>query len=267
MPLLAETVVKEYHLTYPELHTHRERIISELQKEEERFEKTLEKGLREFSKMAKKGAIDGVGAFLLFQSYGFPLEMTEELADEQGIPVDTEGFFAEFQKHQKLSKKGAEKKFKGGLADLSPETIKLHTATHLLNEALRRVIDRNIAQRGSNITPERLRFDFSFDRKLTPDELKAVEDEVNRVIQQGLDVVRKEMPKEEAAKIGAQMEFGQKYPDVVSVYCIGDYSKEFCGGPHVKNTKEIGHFKIVKEQSVAAGVRRIKAVIREEPEK
>ena len=171
------------------------------------------------------------------------------------------GFLAEYEKHKELSRSGAEKKFKGGLADASPLVIRMHTATHLLNEALRKVISPSIHQRGSNITPERLRFDFSFERKLTPEEVKKVEDEVNRVIKANLTVIRKEMKREEAEKFGAEKEFGQKYPDIVSVYFVGDYSKEFCGGPHVTHTKEIGQFKILKEESVAAGVRRIKAII------
>jgi alanyl-tRNA synthetase len=257
-------IIKMYKESYPILQKKKDFIISELKKEEEKFGTTLEKGLREFEKMSSKN-ITGKDAFLLFQSYGFPLEMTEEMADEKKIKVDVEGFLAEYEKHQKLSRSGAEKKFKGGLADLSPETTKLHTATHLLNEVLRKVISPDIKQKGSNITPERLRFDFSFDRKLTPEEIKKVEDEVNRVIKAGMKVDRKEMTKDEAIKIGAQMEFGQNYPNIVSVYFVGDYSKEFCGGPHVKNTKEIGHFRIVKEQSSAAGVRRIKAVIVDEP--
>ncbi len=258
---LAEIVVKDYGGYYTELPQNKERIFTELQKEEQKFAQTLEKGLKEFEKMADKGDISGKEAFLLFQSYGFPLEMTEELADEKKVKVDAEGFLAEFQKHQELSRKGAEQKFKGGLADLSPETIRLHTATHLLNEALRKIIDPEIKQRGSNITPERLRFDFSFDRKLTPEEIKKVEDEVNRVIKKNLPVVCKEMTKEQAVKIGAEMEFGQKYPAKVTVYFMGDYSKEFCGGPHVKNTKEVGKFKIIKEEACSTGVRRIKAVV------
>lgn len=264
LPELAEIIIKDYGDYYTELKKNKEKILEELKKEEEKFERTIEKGLKEFEKMSSRN-ITGEQAFLLFQSYGFPLEMTEELADENKIKVDVEGFLAEYEKHQKLSQKGAEKKFKGGLADLSPETTKLHTATHLLNEALRKVIDPEIKQRGSNITPERLRFDFSFDRKLSDEEIKKVEEEVNRVIESGLKVERKEMDKEEALKISAQMEFGQKYPDMVSVYFVGDYSKEFCGGPHVKNTKEIGHFKIIKEQSSSSGVRRIKAVVSDEP--
>jgi len=257
---IVELIVDMYKSDYPILNEQKKFIIEELKKEEEKFERTLEKGLREFEKMATKD-ISGKDAFLLFQSYGFPLEMTEEMADEKKVKVDVEAFFKEYEDHKKLSRTGAEKKFKGGLADLSPETTKLHTATHLLNEALRKVIDSNIKQRGSNITPERLRFDFSFDRKLTKEELQAVEDEVNKVISEGVDVVRKEMSIKEAENLGAQKEFGQKYPDTVSVYFVGDYSKEFCGGPHVENTKEIGHFKIVKEQSSSAGVRRIKAVV------
>ena len=235
-------------------------IFEELRKEQEKFKKTLEKGLREFSRIPQHH-LSGQEAFLLFQSYGFPLEMTQELAAEQGKTVDGEGFRAEFEKHQQLSRVGAEQKFKGGLADASQETTRLHTATHLLNEALRKIISPTIKQRGSNITAERLRFDFNFDRKLTAEEVKAVEDEVNRVVQQDLKVVRKEMPLAEAEKIGAEKEFGHKYPEKVSVYFVGDYSKEFCGGPHVQHTSELGHFKITKEESCAAGVRRIKAVV------
>ena len=253
LSVLAELVVRDYSDYYSELKKNKQRVAEELQKEEEKFEKTLEKGLREFEKMVAQGNISGQEAFLLFQSYGFPLEITEELAEEKKIKVDVEGFLKEFQQHQELSRKGAEQKFKGGLADISQETVRLHTATHLL--------DPKIKQRGSNITPERLRFDFSSDRKLTPEEIKKVEDEVNRVIKKNLPVVCKEMSKDQAVKIGAEMEFGQKYPDKVTVYFVGDYSKEFCGGPHVKNTKEVGKFKIVKEEACSAGVRRIKAVV------
>ena len=258
---LAEVVVGDYALMYPELVKNKERIYLELHKEEERFEHTLEKGLHEFEKMVSLGNISGINAFLLFQSYGFPLEMTEELAREKGIQVDVKEFLAEYEKHKELSREGAEKKFKGGLADTSEIVVKMHTATHLLNEALRKVISPTIHQRGSNITSERLRFDFNFDRKLTPEEVKKVEEEVNRVIHLGLAVRREEMDLEEAKMLGAQAEFGVKYPDRVSVYFVGDYSKEFCGGPHVSNSREIGHFKILKEEAVAAGVRRIKAVV------
>ncbi len=260
LPELAVLFINDYAEFYPELEQNSEKIREELKKEEEKFERTLEKGLKEFEKMAT-APISGKDAFLLFQSYGFPLEMTEELADEHNIPVDAEGFFKEFEEHQAKSRTATEGKFKGGLADLSEDTIKLHTATHLLNEALRKVVSSDIHQRGSNITPERLRFDFNFDRKLTPEEVKAVEDEVNRVIKNDFKVIRKEMSLKDAEKLGAEKEFGQKYPDRVSVYFVGDYSKEFCGGPHVQHTAEIGHFKIVKEESCAAGVRRIKAIV------
>lgn len=258
---LAKIVVKEYGNLYPELGNNQTRIYDELQKEEEKFEQTLEKGLGEFEQLAVKGNLSGVNAFLLFQSYGFPLEMTEELAAEKKIKVDVKGFLAEYEKHKELSRIRADKKFKGGLADNSPIVIRMHTATHLLNEVLRKVISPKIHQRGSNITPERLRFDFSFERKLTPEELKKVEEEMNQVIKLDLKVVRKEMPREQAEKLGAEKEFGAKYPDIVSVYFVGDYSKEFCGGPHVTHTVEIGKFRILKEESVAAGVRRIKAVV------
>ncbi len=258
---LAEEVVKEYSSFYPELERNQQQLFSELPKEEDKFEQTLEKGLKELERMANQGDISGVNAFLLFQSYGFPLEMTEEMAAEKGIKVDIKGFLAEYEKHKELSRLGAEKKFKGGLADTSPLVVRMHTATHLLNEALRKVISPAIHQRGSNITPERLRFDFSFERKLTPEEIKKVQEEVNRVIKANLTVIRKELPFKDAEKLGAEKEFGQKYPDKVSVYFVGEYSKEFCGGPHVQHTNEIGKFRIVKEESVAAGVRRIKAVV------
>ena len=258
---IAHVIVNEYVDLYPELKENKERIFLELKKEEERFSQTLDNGLKEFEKISAQGNISGKDAFLLFQSYGFPLEMTQELADEKKIKVDAQGFQQEFTKHQELSRVGAEQKFKGGLADNSPQTIKMHTATHLLNEALRKVISSHIHQRGSNITMERLRFDFNFDRKLTPEEVKKVEDEVNRIINLDLKVIRKEMPYPEAVKLGAEAEFGVKYPEKVSVYFVGDYSKEFCGGPHVTHTKEIGRFKITKEEAVAAGMRRIKAVV------
>jgi alanyl-tRNA synthetase len=254
---IAKEVIKIYKDEY---HFDTNFIFTELKNEQEKFKKTLEKGLREFAKLSSNN-ISGKDAFLLFQSYGFPLEITEELAKEKGIKVDSKSFQKEFEQHQKLSRVGAEQKFKGGLSDASEETTKLHTATHLLNEALRKVVSSDIKQRGSNITAERLRFDFSFDRKLTSQEVQAVEDEVNRVIGLGLQVQRKEMPLNEAEKLGAQKEFGHKYPNTVSVYFVGDYSKEFCGGPHVQNTNDLGHFKIKKEQSSAAGVRRIKAIL------
>lgn len=259
---LGKVVIKSYGDFYLELEKNKLIIIEELVKEEDKFALTLEKGLRVFEKLsAENEMISGADAFLLFQSYGFPLEMTQELALEQNISVDEKGFKEEFEKHQELSRTASAGKFKGGLSENSPKTTRLHTATHLLNEALRRIIDPEIKQRGSNITPERLRFDFSFDRKLTSIEIKKVEDEINKVIKRGLDIRCEEMSKEDAIKIGAQMEFGAKYPNKVSVYFVGDYSKEFCGGPHINNTKELGKFKILKEESSSAGVRRIKAVL------
>ena len=230
--------------------------------EEEKFNKTLSKGLSKLDKMIKDNKISGTEAFLLFQSFGFPIEMTEELAKEKGIKVDRKGFDEEFQKHQELSRQGAEKRFKGGLADHSEETTKLHTATHLLNQALREILKKpDIFQKGSNITPERLRFDFNFDRKVTPEELKKVEDWVNQRIKEELPVIREELTVEEAKKKGAQGVFEHKYGEKVFVYSIGDKSIEICGGPHIKNTKELKYFKIKKEESIAAGVRRIKAVL------
>ncbi len=261
---IAEIIIADYGDYYTELTKNKERILSELDKEEDKFSKTIETGLKEFNKMAAlSDMISGKDAFLLFQSYGFPLEMTQELAQEQGISVDEAVFKREFEQHQELSRTAAVGMFKGGLSENSPQTTRLHTATHLLNEALRRVISKDIHQKGSNITAERLRFDFNFDRKLTLEEVKKVEDEVNRVIKQAIVVRREEMTVQEAKLLGAQMEFGVKYPDRVSVYFVGDYSKEFCGGPHVQNTKEIGVFKITKEEACAAGVRRIKATIEE----
>ncbi len=263
---LAEIVIKMYKEDYPLLHDKKEFILDNLNSEQEKFKRTLEKGLNKFSRLAEKGNISGTDAFLLFQSYGFPIEMTEELAKEKNIKVDTKSFEEEYNKHQELSRKGAEQKFKGGLSDASEETTKLHTTTHLLNEALKKVLKNpDIAQRGSNITPERLRFDFNFDRKLTPEEIKAIEDEVNKAIQAKMKVVREEMKTEDAFNSGAKGEFGTKYPEKVSVYTIGNnYSKEICMGPHVKNTSELGKFKIKKEESSSAGVRRIKAVLLKE---
>jgi alanyl-tRNA synthetase len=257
---LAVIVVDMYKERYDELARNKDFIISELKKEDDKFRKTLEKGLHEFEKIAKD-KISGKDAFLLFQSYGFPFELTKELAVEKKIKVDEKGFDEEFKNHQELSRVGAEKKFKGGLGDTSEMSIKLHTATHLLNEALRTVVSKNISQKGSNITPERLRFDFNLDRKMTPEEIKKVEEIVNKKIKEAILVKREEMSVEQAKKKGAQAEFGAKYGEKVSVYSINDFSVEICAGPHVKNTSELGTFKIIKEESVAAGVRRIKAVL------
>ncbi len=258
---IVNEVINNYKKDYPELEKNKNFILDELNKEEDRFLKTLESGLKIFERISKEKNISGKKAFLLFQSYGFPLEMTVELAKEKGIKVDEEGFYEEYKKHQELSRKGSEKKFKGGLADTSYESTKLHTATHLLAEALRRILKKEIIQKGSNITPERLRFDFNFDRKLTDEEIKKVEDLVNKKIKENLPVKKEEMTLDEAKKIGAQGVFEERYGNKVYVYSIDDFSKEICGGPHVKNTKELGKFKIIKQKSVAAGVRRIKAVL------
>jgi alanyl-tRNA synthetase len=226
--------------------------------EEEKFLKTLEEGLKEFEK--------GINPFILFTTYGFPIELTEELAKEKGQKIDLEDFNKKLKEHQELSRTASAGMFKGGLADNDPKTIKLHTAHHLLLAGLKAIVDPNIKQRGSNITEERLRMDFVCEHKLTDEEKKKVEDWVNDRIKEKLSVIRREIPLSEAEKIGAEMEFGTKYPDVVSVYFIEDkegnaISKEFCGGPHVSNTGELGNFKIQKEEAVAQGIRRIKAVL------
>jgi alanyl-tRNA synthetase len=255
---LAGIVVENYKSQYPELGENIDKVISELAKEEEKFRKTLENGLKEFEK--------GEDPFVLFTTYGFPIELTLELAKEKGKTVDLIAFDRKMKAHQAESRKGAEHKFKGGLADTDPKTVRLHTAHHLLLAALQEVLGKSVKQRGSNITQERLRIDFAFDRKMTDEEKKKVEDIVNTKIKEGLDVVKKEMPKAEAEKMGAEMEFGAKYGDMVSVYIICDkderaFSAEFCGGPHISNTSELGHFKIQKEEASSAGVRRIKAVL------
>jgi alanyl-tRNA synthetase len=263
---IAKVVIEIYKEDYPELEKNKEFILTQIKKEETKFRNTLSQGIKNFFEIVKKEKyISGKNAFLLFQSFGFPIEMTKELAKENNIEVDEKGFEEEFKKHQEISRVGAEKKFKGGLADTSEKTTRLHTATHLLNEAIRRVLGRgDIVQKGSNITPERLRFDFNFDRKLTDEEIKKIEDLVNEKIKEGLPVKREFMTIEEAKRRGAQAVFEHKYDEIVSVYSIGDFSIEVCGGPHVNNTREVGRFKIIKEESVAAGIRRIKAIVLDE---
>lgn len=253
---------------YQELHRNHKFIFQELEEEENRFREVIEKGLKKFNELANDTLISGKEAFLLFQSYGFPIEMTQELANEKGIKVDLEEFNEEFKRHQDLSRAASAGQFKSGLADDSETARKLHTATHLLNEALRHVLSNDIKQKGSNITPERLRFDFNFPRKLAPDEIKKVEELINQKIKEALNVKKEEIPLQDALNTGAQAEFGTKYPEMVCVYTIEDpkekqgwFSKEICTGPHVSNTKELGHFHIIKEESIAAGVRRIKAVV------
>jgi len=255
---IALVVVDIYKNVYPELLLNKDFIINNLKQEEEKFEKTLEHGLKEFEK--------GVDPFILFTSYGFPIELTIELAREKGIEINIDDFNKKMEEHQKLSQTSSSGMFKGGLADAGEESRRLHTATHLLNQALREIVNINVIQKGSNITKERLRFDFSCDHKLTDDEKMKVEDWVNDKIKRDLKVIRREMPLQEAQKIGAQMEFGAKYPEIVSIYFIEDekenvISKEFCGGPHVLNTGILGTFKIQKEEAVAQGIRRIKAIL------
>lgn len=262
LSILAQTTIERYSEDYPLLLLNKENILTELKKEYKKFNNTLLKGLNRFNRISrKKKKIDGKDAFLLYQSFGFPVEITKELGIENNIPVDVEGFHKEFKKHQKVSRASAGKKFGSGLADKSSETVKLHTATHLLNEALRKVLEEEIVQKGSNITPERLRFDFNFHRKLTDKEVIAVEAEVNKQIRKSTPIHKIETTFEKAKKMGAQAVFEQRYGDKVSVYIIGDYSLEVCSGPHVENTGVLGHFKIVKESSISAGVRRIRAIL------
>ncbi len=262
---VAEAVIRQYAGAYPELTENHDKITEELSKEEQRFQRTLRNGMKEFERVKGKtenGQIDGITAFHLYDTFGFPVEFTQEMAKENGLTVDIEGFKKAFDAHQEKSKAGAEQRFKGGLADTSEQTARLHTATHLLQAALRRVLqDDTISQRGSNITAERLRFDFSFGRKVTPEELKAVEDEVNRYIQAAVPITCQEMTVEEAKAQGANGLFGDKYGERVKVYTMGEFSKEICGGPHAENTGELHHFKIKKEEASSAGVRRIKAIL------
>ena len=255
---IAKLIISKYKKYYSEL-TENENVVLEVLKNE-KFNRTLEKGLREFNKVSNKD-IDAETAFHLYDTYGFPIELTEELAHDAKIKVDTLGFKERFKKHQELSRTASAGKFKGGLAGNSEIETKYHTATHLLNAALKVVVDKNVHQKGSNITDERMRFDFSCDHKLTDEEKKKTEDLVNEWIKEGLDVTVEEMSKSDAINSGAECMFIEKYPDIVTVYSIGNVSKELCGGPHVKNTSELGHFKIIKEEASSAGVRRIKAVL------
>ena len=256
---------------YPELHQNSNKIKSVIIEEKDKFEKTLERGEREFNKIVNrmknegKDTISGQDLFTLYETYGFPPEVTQDLAREAGLKVDTTEFDKLFKEHQEKSRMGSEQKFKGGLAGTGEQEVRYHTATHLLNAALKVILGKDVHQKGSNITPERMRFDFTCDHKLTDDEKKKVEDLVNEWIAQGLDVKCEEMKKDDAIKSGAECMFIEKYPDIVTVYSIGNdketVSKELCGGPHVKNTSELGHFKIKKEEASSAGVRRIKAIL------
>ena len=267
LPGLSDVVLSLYGEPYPELIEHKDFIREELEKEEEKFSITLTKGEKEFEKMLPnlmKGnsrVISGRLAFKLYDTYGFPIELTKELAAEHEFTVDEKGFEEAFEKHQALSRAGAEKEFKGGLADHSEQTTALHTATHLLHAALRRVLGTHVGQKGSNITAERLRFDFTHPAPMTKEELKEVEDLVNDAIKRDLPVTVETMTLEEARNAGAIAFFDSKYGEKVTVYTIGDFSKEVCGGPHVTHTGDMGHFRILKEQSSSAGIRRIKAVL------
>ena len=257
---LAKLIIQKYKKYYSELSENENVVLEVLKNEKEKFNRTLEKGLREFAKVSNKD-IDGDVAFHLYDTYGFPIELTEELAHDAGINVDVKGFQEKFKAHQELSRTASAGKFKGGLAGNSEIETKYHTATHLLNAALKVVVGPDVHQKGSNITDERMRFDFSCDHKLSDEEKQKTEDLVNEWINEGLDVRVQEMKKEDAIKSGAECMFIEKYPDIVTVYSIGDVSKELCGGPHVKNTSELGHFKIKKEEASSAGVRRIKAIL------
>lgn len=262
---LTRSVVKIYENQYPEVKEKISHITKVIEDETAKFKKTLSEGFKQFDKLSSK-KISGKDAFLLFSSHGFPIDMTVDLAKQKGIEVDIEGFNNEFKKHQELSRAGSEQKFKGGLADTSDMSVKYHTATHLLHQALRDVLGTHVEQKGSNITPERLRFDFSHPKKMTPEEISKVEEVVNKKIEENLDVQAIVLPKEEAEKTGALHFFGEKYGDQVNIYYIGKtietaYSREFCGGPHVTRTGELGKFKISKEEAVSAGVRRIKAIL------
>ena len=257
---IAKVILDKYKSYYKELIDNYDVVLEVLNNEKVKFNRTLEKGLREFEKVATSD-IDGKTAFHLFDTYGFPIELTEELALEKGLKVDIEGFKENFKAHQELSRTASAGKFKGGLAGNSEIETKYHTATHLLNAALKEIVNKDIHQRGSNITDERMRFDFNCDHKLTDEEKKEVEDLVNKWISEGIDVKKEEMNKEDAVKSGAECMFIEKYPDKVTVYTIGNISKELCGGPHVNNTSELGHFRIIKEEASSAGVRRIKAIL------
>ena len=267
---IAKVIIDQYAEVYPELRQNEKFVLEQFKLEESRFARTLRQGEKEFeklvSRMGESKVIDGVSAFHLYDTYGFPIEMTRELAAEKGLTVDEKGFADHFAAHQKLSQVGAEQRFKGGLADHSAQTARLHTATHLLHAALRRVLGDEVAQKGSNITAERLRFDFSFGRKVTKDELAQVEALVNEWIQADAPIVMTETTVAEAKAEGAIGLFESKYGERVRMYTMGEFSKEICGGPHASHTGELVSFKIQKEESSSAGVRRIKAVIGAKPE-
>jgi alanyl-tRNA synthetase len=270
-PRLATVVIEQYSPVYPELGANRAGILQELEAEERQFGSTLERGIREFAKLVdsfpahvEKKVISGRKAFYLYETFGFPIELTVEMAAERGFTVDHAGFDEAYQRHQEASRAGAERRFKGGLADQSDATARLHTATHLLHQALRRVLGDHVKQAGSNITAERLRFDFTHPDRVTPEQLAEVERIVNAQIGRDLAVDCREVPYDEAAAAGAIGLFAERYGDRVKVYAIGDFSKEICGGPHAERTGSLGRFRIAKEESSSRGVRRIKAVLASE---
>lgn len=261
---IAKLIINKYKKYYQELETNEHIVYEVLTNEKNKFNRTLEKGLREFEKIINNTdkVLNKELAFKLYDTYGFPIELTVELAKELNIIVDVEGFNEKFREHQEKSRTASAGKFKGGLAGNGEIETKYHTATHLLNAALKVIVSPDCHQKGSNITSDRMRFDFSCDHKLTDEEKNKTEELVNKWIKEGLDVTVEEMNKEDAIKSGAECMFIEKYPDIVTVYSIGNISKELCGGPHVKNTREIGEFKIIKEEASSAGVRRIKAIIK-----
>ena len=278
---LAQKVIEIYKDVYPELRSQETDILTVIQNEEEKFEKTLEKGLKQFEKISLRGDIGGDDAFHLFDTYGFPLELTEELSKEKGLKIDKKGFEEAFKKHREISRAGVEKKFGGIGNEATYQSAKLHTATHLLQAALREVLGKHVKQMGSDITPQRLRFDFFHPRKMTEEELKKVKDIINQKIKEDLEINKEEMSYQEAIKSGALAFFKERYPERVTVYSITElpkeakvkkrtksssppkvFSKEICAGPHVRRTSEIGHFEILKEESSGAGVRRIRAILK-----
>ncbi len=258
---LVPKVVEIYQDIYPEIKSKEAEIMTVIQNEGERFEKALVKGLKQFEKISLKGNISGIDAFHLYDTYGFPLELTIELAEQKDLKVDKQGFESAFKKHQQISRAGIEKKFGGIGKQAGDESIKLHTATHLLHQALRQILGEGVKQMGSDITAERLRFDFSHSKKMTETEIKKVETLVNQKIKQDLKIKKEEVSYEKAIKSGALAFFKNKYPNKVNVYSIGGFSKEICGGPHIKRTSELGVFRIIKEESSGAGIRRIRAVL------
>ena len=261
---IAEIIIDLYSEYYSELDRNKDEVLEVLKNEKNKFNRTLEKGLKEFEKIVstiKDSKMDKDIAFKLYDTYGFPIELTVELASELNIIVDEEGFKDKFKEHQEKSRAGASIKFKGGLASTGDIEIKYHTTTHLLNAALKQVVGKDVHQMGSNITSERMRFDFSCDHKLSDDEIKEVENIMNKWILEEIPVTKQEMTKEEAVNSGAEAMFIEKYPSIVNVYSIGNVSKEICGGPHVSNTNELGTFKILKEEASSAGIRRIKAIL------